>query len=266
MGKSKARSCVGVGGCILSCVFLCFFAFVWLVTEVSNSSPELDSVPAASEEFDQPIEIPLDEDMEGAEASLARNFYFIFDGSGSMDSEPGGGCRGDQSFGSKLDGAQWAAKEFLTKVPEDVHLGLYVFDRDGRREVVPLGAGNRDAFLGAVNSIRAGGGTPLAAGITFGTERLVEQYKRQLGYGDYRLVVVTDGRADKIPQAARYATHFGMPIYAIGLCIDEDHPLRRHAVSYRAADSFADLAEGLEETLAELQAFDVTTFEALAGE
>ena len=65
-------------------------------------------------------------------------------------------------------------------------------------------------------------------------------------------MVVTDGRADKIPEAARYAAHFGMPIYAIGLCIDEDHPLRRYAVSYRAADSFDDLAQGLEETLAEL--------------
>ncbi len=265
MGNSKGKSCVGVGGCILSCLFICFFAFVWVLTEVSSTSPELDSVDASAD-FDQPIEIPLDEDMEGAAASLARNFYFIFDGSGSMDSEPGGACSGDQSFGSKLDGAQWAAKEFLTKVPEDVHLGLYVFDREGRREVVPLAAGNRESFLGAINSIRAGGGTPLAAGITFGTDRLVEQYQRQLGYGDFRLVVVTDGRADEIPRAARYAGQFGMPVYAIGLCIDQDHPLRRYAVSYRAADSFADLAEGLEETLAELQAFDATTFEAIQDE
>ena len=62
-------------------------------------------------------------------------------------------------------------------------------------------------------------------------------------------------------EAARYAAHFGMPIYAIGLCIDEDHPLRRFAVSYRAADSFSDLAQGLEETLAELPSFDPTEFE-----
>ena len=73
-------------------------------------------------------------------------------------------------------------------------------------------------------------------------------------------MVVTDGQADKIPQAARYAARFGMPIYAIGLCIEDDHPLRRHAVSYRAADSFSDLAQGLEETLAELPSFDPTEF------
>ncbi len=257
MGKNTG--CAKVGGCLIAggVLFLVFFIIVVLQFEDPGVVPEVDAA------FDEPVEIPLDEDMEGAEVSLARNFYFIFDGSGSMDSEPGGACRGDQSFGTKLDGAQWAVKEFLTKVPADVHLGLYVFDRDVREEVVPLGAGNREAFLTQINRIRAGGGTPLAAGITYATERLVEQYQRQLGYGDYRLVVVTDGRADKIPDAARYAAHYGMPIYAIGLCIDEDHPLRRYAVSYRAADSFADLAAGLQETLAELQSFDVTTFEAL---
>ena len=130
----------------------------------------------------------------------------------------------------------------------------------------PSAPATGSAFLSAVNGIRAGGGTPLAAAISFATDRLVEQYRRQLGYGDYRLVVVTDGRADKIPEAARYAAYYGMPIYAIGLCIDDDHPLRRYAVSYRAADSFADLAAGLEETLAELEDFDVTDFEELADD
>ena len=258
---SSAKGCAKVGGCLISGGFLFLILFIFLAIQFGD--PE--DVPEMDASFDEPIEIPLDDDMEGAEVSLARNFYFIFDGSGSMDSEPGGACQGDQSFRSKLDGAQWAVKEFLTKVPEDVNLGLYVFDRDRREEVVPLGSGNREAFLAAVNNIHSGGGTPLAKGITFGAERLVEQYKRQLGYGDYRLVVVTDGRADQIPDAARYAGHYGMPIYAIGLCIDEEHPLRRYAVSYRAADSFADLAEGLEETLAELETVDVTDFEALAG-
>ncbi len=258
---AKSKGCAKVGGCLVTGGIGFLILFIAIAIAIAPEDP--DAVPEIDAGFGDAVEISLDEEMEGAEVSLARNFYFVFDGSGSMDSEPGGACRGDQSFGSKLDGAQWAVNEFLAKVPDDVHLGLYVFDREGRHELVPLAAGNRDAFLGAMNGIRAGGGTPLAAGISFATDRLVEQYKRQLGYGDYRLVVVTDGRADKIPDAARYAAHFGMPIYAIGLCIDEDHPLRRFAVSYRAADSFADLAEGLEETLAELEDFDVTDFEAL---
>ncbi|MCP3958517.1 MAG: VWA domain-containing protein [bacterium] len=262
MGK-RGKGCAGVGGCFA--IFGALFVIVvfWLASQVQNSQSSWEERPEADAAFEEAIEIPLDEEMEGAETSLARNFYFIFDGSGSMKSEPGGGCRGDQTFGSKLEGAQWAVEEFLAKVPEDVHIGLYVFDRNGRREVVPLAAGNRQAFLNAVNNIHAGGGTPLAEGIQLGVDKLVEQYQRQLGYGEFRLVVVTDGRAGSIPSAARFAAQYGMPIYAIGLCIDEDHPLRRYAVSYRAADSFDDLAQGLEETLAELPAFDATEFDAL---
>ena len=254
--QKKMGWCLGGCGCLLALLVLA------LITGLIGAPSSDDGSGDGEVYFDEPVEIPLDEEMAGAETSLARNFYFIFDGSGSMENEPRGACSGDQRSDSKLEGAQWAVKEFLAKVPEDVHLGLYVFDRDVRQEVVALGAGNRDQFLAAVNRIRAGGGTPLAPAIELGTDRLVEQYKRQLGYGEYRLVVVTDGRADKIPEAARYAARFGMPIYAIGLCIEDDHPLRRYAVSYRAADSFDDLAQGLEETLAELPTFDATEFEA----
>ena len=263
MGKRK-KSCAGIGGCLLLCGVLFVLTVLWLAAQVSTPTPsDWQADKEAMQAAEEPIEIPLDEEMEGAETSLTRNFYFVFDGSGSMKSEPGGSCRGDQTFDSKLEGAQWAVEEFLTKVPEGDQLGLYLFDRNGRREVVPLGAGNRSAFLNAVRAIQAGGGTPLADGIELAVNRLVEQYQRQLGYGEFRLVVVTDGRADRIPRAARFAGRYGMPIYAIGLCIDEDHPLRTYAVSYRAADSFDDLAQGLEETLAELPVFDATEFEAM---
>lgn len=230
----------------------------------SSSSSSSSSASPSTSDYSDRIEIPLDGDWGDEEASLARNFYFIFDGSGSMGDEPGRKCRGDQRFSDKLSGAQWAVSEFLTKVPEDIHLGLYVFDDNGRREVVPLGKGNRPAFLSSIQGVQDGGGTPLAKAIEFGTEKLVEQYKRQLGYGEYRLVVVTDGRADNIPEAADLAARYGFPIYAIGLCMDESHPLRKVAVSYRAADHFGDLARGLEETLAELPNFDATEFDVQA--
>jgi hypothetical protein len=200
--------------------------------------------------------------------SLARNFYFIFDGSGSMRDPLGSDCGGDQSFKHKLDGAKWAVAEFLKKVPEDVNLGLYVFDEhhvppQPDCEVVPLASNNLAAFLQAINEVEAGGGTPLARAIQFGAEVLAKQKAKQLGYGEYRLVVVTDGLADDIPQAAKFATEKEIPIYAIGLCIQEDHPLRQYAVSYRAANSFKDLAKALEATVAETEFYDAKTFEAL---
>jgi hypothetical protein len=204
--------------------------------------------------------IPIDDNQPGAQAALTRNFYFVFDGSGSMNDRPDGGCRGDQKFKTKIDGAKWAAREFLKLVPPDVNVGLYVFDSRGQRELVPLGSAQAKALADGIDQVRAGGGTPLAEAIRFATDRLVKQYKMQLGYGEYRLVVVTDGIAERIPEAATYAAQHGVPIYAIGLCIGTDHPLRRYAVSYRAADSFSDLAAGLESTLAELPAFDAGEF------
>lgn len=197
----------------------------------------------------------------GEEAKLTRNFYFILDGSGSMSEPTDRGCGGDQQFYDKLEGAKWAVKKFLEHVPGDVDIGLYVFDNIARREVVPLGSGNREAFITAVDAIQAGGGTPLAEAIRFGSDQLVEKYKKQLGYGEFRLVVVTDGKANEIPEAALYAAKYGIPIYAIGLCVGQDHPLRSYSVSYRAADNFADLSQGLQDTLAELPTFAVTQFE-----
>ena len=231
-------------------------------TTVSSPQPEekRDVSPEAQWIDLKPIEIKIPEGIEG-EASLTRNIYFIMDGSGSMNEPTSRDCGGDQRFPSKMAGARWAIKKFLENVPEDVNIGLYVFDLNGKRQVISLGSSNREAFLAAVDAIEAGGQTPLAQALRFGTDRLVEQYRQQLGYGEFRLVAVTDGIADEIPSAAIYAAQYGIPIYAIGLCIQADHPLRHFSVSYRAADNFEDLQKGLEDTLAELPNFDVTEFQ-----
>jgi hypothetical protein len=211
-------------------------------------------------------DIATSDSIEG-EISLARNFYFIFDGSGSMRDKLSSDCGGDKTFARKLEGAKWAVAEFLKKVPADVNLGLYVFDEKHASKsecnVLPLGPNNITAFLQAINDVEAGGGTPLARAIQFGAEVLAQQKAKQLGYGEFRLIVVTDGLADDIPQAAEFATEKEIPIYAIGLCIQEDHPLRQYAVSYRAADNFEDLAKALEATVAETEFYDAKTFEMI---
>jgi len=221
------------------------------------TGPTPASAPAAAE---IKAEVSLD-DVVGGEVSLARNFYFIFDGSGSMSDRPP--RAGDQSFSSKLEGAKWAVDKFMEHVPNDVNFGLWIFDRNGSRETVALGPGTREDFLAAIRRSRAGGGTPLAEAIRSGVDQLVARYKRQLGYGEYRLVVVTDGQADGIPSAAAYAEKFGMPIYTIGFCVGEDHPLRAFSISYRTANSAEDLKQGLEEAVAESETFDPTVFEEI---
>jgi hypothetical protein len=258
----------------LSHLRLAFFAFLLIVScqkqrdqqqAATGAAPETTTAPATSDFATSDLET-----SDLGQISLARNFYFIFDGSGSMRDPLSSDCGGDQSFKRKLEGAKWAIAEFLKKVPADVNLGLYVFDENHSRQsecnVLPLGPNNMAAFLQAINDVEAGGGTPLARAIRFGAEVLAEQRKMQLGYGEFRLIVVTDGLADDIPQAAEYATEKEIPIYAIGLCIQEDHPLRQYAVSYRAADNFQDLAKALEATVSEAEFYDAKAFEAVESQ
>ena len=196
------------------------------------------------------------------EASLTRNFYFIFDGSGSMSESLTRQCKGDKRFASRLEGAKWAVEQFLPLVPRDVNLGLWVFDANGNSERVALGPDKRAQLIAEVQKIRAGGRTPLTESIEQGVNRLVQQRDKQLGYGEFRLVVVTDGEATgrPLPQAVAYARERRMPIYTIGLCLSAEHQLRKSSVSYRAADSIEALKLGLEETLAETNVFDPPTF------
>jgi hypothetical protein len=195
---------------------------------------------------------------------LTRNFYFIFDGSGSMSEPLTKQCRGDKRFGSRIEGAKWAVEQFLPLVPSDVNLGLWVFDAHGNSERLPLSPDARASFLAAVKKVRAGGRTPLSESIEQGVDRLVQQREKQLGYGEFRLVVVTDGEATgrPLPQAVTYARDRRIPVYTIGLCLSTDHELRKSSVSYRPADSIEALQLGLEETLAETNMFDPQTFPA----
>ncbi len=197
---------------------------------------------------------------DDAEPDLTRNVYFIIDGSGSMSERTGKNCGEAKKFRNKLAGAKWAVKQFIQTVPESIAIGLYIFDNNGRREVVPLGKKNREKFLNQIESIRAGGGTPLYDAIRFATDKLIEKYKYQLGYGEFRIVVVTDGIASHVYDAAKYAASYGIPLYSIGLCVGPDHPLRKYSVQYQAADNFEALSKGLTETLAELPVYDLQEF------
>lgn len=208
--------------------------------------------PTATRAAEKITVIPLDSVAKGATVSTRRNFYFIMDGSGSMED----GCAGEE----KITGAKRAVHQFLQTIPPDVNLGLYVFDQKGEGERVALGSDNRKQLLGAIDAMRAGGGTPLARAIRFGVDRMVIQYKLQLGYGQYAIIVVTDGKAYWLEDAVKYGAQYGFPVHTIGFCIDGDHPLRKLAFSYRAASNAQELARGLAEIVAEPATFDAADF------
>lgn len=198
----------------------------------------------------------------GYEASpITSNYYVVFDGSGSMLDRD---CSGDMT---KMQAAQDALVRFAGAVPTDANLGLFVFDHGGTEERVPLGNENRAAFVAAVEAAGAGGGTPLGTALEQAAAHLQEQAMRQLGYGDYNLVVVTDGYAEDpdkmVRQVRNILTTTPVTIHTIGFCIDENHALNLPGlVYYRSAMDPDELLLGLESVLAESPDFQITDFDS----
>lgn len=186
----------------------------------------------------------------GAAMSTAKNFYFVFDGSGSMQ-------------GRKIEEAKTAVKEMLKNIGDDVNLGLWVFDRYGNREVIALGAGNKQKFIEAIDAVKADEGTPLGSAIANGVEALAQQRAKQLDYGEYRLVVITDGEADwsdPVEKGTKPAAVEQIPIYTIGFHTGSGHSLFKYSVFYKSANSLDELRKALEEVSAELDVFDPQSF------
>ncbi len=239
---------------LLCCLLLSFLGCEQQQKSAGNSPSQQQS----EGKLDYTFDLGLDSLPADGQPILTKNFYFIFDGSGSMDDRPSSG-----GTNSKIDEAKRAVNQFLLKVPIDVQLGLYVFDHRGASERLPLGL-DRKKFLEEVGNMRPDGNTPLGEAIEFGVDQLVKQRRQQLGYGEFRLIVVTDGQSNgfvSLSHAARYAQKRGIPIYTIGFDIKEDHELRQYSVSYRAAMNGADLARELERTLGEAEDFTPSTFD-----
>jgi hypothetical protein len=199
-----------------------------------------------------------DSAVELADNFTAKNYFLIFDGSGSMKkSECSGGRR-------KIDAAKAAVVEWSKSVPSDANLGLYAFHTD-RTSVLPLSAGSRDRFIQTVQNIEPGGKTPLSNALAYAYKAFTLQARRQLGYGEYTIVVVTDGIANNEQRLAQNVNTIlastPITIYSIGFCIGQNHSLNQPGRTiYKAADNPAELSKGLREVLAESETFDETEF------
>jgi Ca-activated chloride channel homolog len=227
-------------------------------TNPSNSATSTDSSTPSAKPADNQAVIVFD---TPGEVSLARNFYFLFDCSGSMEEN----CSGNE----KIKGAKEAFLRFLKNVPADANVGLLAFglaNDDGCKEILPLGKNNYDALAKAISPLKPTDGTPLGNAIFIGTQKLVDQYKKQLGYGEYRLIVITDGQATDhghMLKACKNLTKFGfISLYSIGLCMDTDNSLKSYALSSRDASNYEELEKALVETAAETDVFDSSVFDS----
>lgn len=195
-----------------------------------------------------------------ASSLTQKNFVLILDGSGSMGEKR---CSGELT---KSQVAKKAVVEWSESVLNDANLGLIVFDQNGFSVRLPLGSGNRDQFRAEVDRVIPDYKTPLTKSLDTAYAMLTEQSRSQLGYGEYTVVIVTDGVANDIKaleaSVNRVLEISPITIHTIGFCIASNHSLNREGRTvYRAANNPAELRKGLQEVLAESESFDLEGFE-----
>jgi Ca-activated chloride channel homolog len=144
-------------------------------------------------------------------------------------------------------------------------VGLLTFDNRGVAEKVSLGI-NRDQILSEVENMQAGGGTPLKSSIKYAYQSLTLKAQSQLGYGEYHLVVVTDGAAspgeDPSSVVNEILANSPVILHTIGFCIGEGHSLNVPGkTDYRAANNPEELRQGLAGVLAEANEYSMDKFE-----
>jgi hypothetical protein len=191
-------------------------------------------------------------------AVMQRNYYVVFDASGSMSESR---CAGNSR---KIDVAKRALLAFARQMPSDANLGLLVFNASGIRELIEIGPNNPETLANAINRVQPGGETPLAGAIRYAYRALSKRGAEQLGYGEYHLVVVTDGEAtgeDPRGIVDRLITESPVVLHTIGFCIGADHSLNQAGRTvYQSADNPQALEQGLSDVLAEAPSFDVKKF------
>ena len=201
---------------------------------------------------------PADEDVTIAQDLMTTNYYLIVDGSGSMSNRQ---CSGSAT---KLEAAKVALTQFIGSLPQNNNVGLLTFDSSGIHEKTPLGQ-NRSDVITSINSMSPGSVTPLFTSIKKGYNALTDQAKKQLGYGEYHLVIVTDGEAsngeDPTPIVTKILYETPIIIHTIGFCIHSGHSLNVPGkTDYRAANNPEELLQKLTEVLAESPEYDIDTF------
>jgi hypothetical protein len=240
--------------------FICFLAVIFNLTKhdrglrharvarVSNA-PTQSAQPVLTRGFNDRLWYGKDTDKDIDPLLTRRNFLIVLDGSGSMaDSQ----CSGNLP---KIVAAKQAIAAFATKLKPEDNLGLCAFDSRGVTERSPLSL-NRSAFNEGLQDVRSDSNTPLGRAVKLGYSLLQKQAQRQLGYGEYYLVVVTDGEADRGDDPRdivnKIVSQSPVVISTIGFCIGEGHSLNRPGLTlYHDATNLEQLNQGLESVLAE---------------
>ena len=225
-----------------------------------NKPPETATRPVVASLASKvwPFIINDQEAQSLAKNPITQNYIVIFDGSGSMGDVK---CSAGRK---KIDVAKEAVIEWSKTLPPDANIGLVAFHNRGW-VFGKLGETDHQTFIKGVQSLSHGGKTPLTKAFNHAYRDITFQGQKQLGYGEYTIVVVTDGIANSPGQLYNTVETIQaaspITIYTIGFCIGEKHSLNQPGKTvYKAADNPEALRQGLKEVLAEAVTFDDSEF------
>ncbi len=224
---------------------------------VKRSEQVSDNAKAVADEWPY-IKSDAGDETEVADNLTTKNYVLIFDGSGSMGEVECGDGR------QKISVAKEAVTEWAKSLPQDANLGLVAFYYN-KWAALPLKAESRNDFMAEIQKVVAGGRTPLTEGMLRAYKSITLEGQKQLGYGDYTIVVVTDGIANNSNALSvaikKILDNSPVNIYTIGFCIGQNHSLNQPGKTvYKSADNPAELKRGLSEVLAESETFDESDF------
>ena len=181
-------------------------------------------------------------------ASASDSVVIVLDDSGSMNRIMNGGV-------PRIEAAKKAIKAVLKQFPADTKLGILLLngDRSKQHWAIPLEHLSVPQATRKMESVIAVGGTPLGDRMREGADALLQLRDKQI-YGNYRLLIVTDGEASDANLLALYLPDVlsrGLMVDAIGVDMQQNHSLATRVHSYRRADDGAALSKALQEVFAE---------------
>ncbi|MDH5639286.1 MAG: hypothetical protein OEZ04_12435, partial [Nitrospinota bacterium] len=145
--------------------------------------------------------------------------------------------------------------------------GLVAFGKSSGKTITSrhkFVSADKEGIKRIMHEMVASGNTPLVRSMGMGFEMLQEQAQRQGGYGEYHMVIVTDGEAsDGNPanMARKIVLSSPVIINAIGFCLNGKHSLDVDGYTkFSVANDPAALSAGLKGVLAESESFDTDTF------
>jgi len=236
---------------------------VEIVEQTPSCHMPLDSIPRTTDGIGAASAInvyakwPNQSCLEAEPANgnaYSENYVISIDVSGSM---------GDRCDGvDKLTSAKAAAINFLGNIPESASVGLSIFgSRYGM--LVALEPNNHADVIAAINSLSAGGGTPMSDALEVSHTSLAKAGAYQLGYGDYNLVVLGDGDPQDSNATTKWLDYMAQQtpinVTTIGFCAIVS-VLDRPGVNYQSASNVAELEAAFASVLAEAEVFEDNGF------